>query len=65
MKFREWFKPALVPVLVATTATTLATAGYETAIVGGLRDSGQVEWAASSSRSAGSAPSSARSCTAR
>lgn len=45
MKFREWFKPALVPVLVATTATTLATAGYETAIVGGLRDSGQVEWA--------------------
>ncbi|MFC8230406.1 MFS transporter [Streptomyces sp. NPDC057287] len=41
---RQWFKGALIPVLAATTATTLATAGYETAIVGGLRDSGQVEW---------------------
>ncbi|MFC9680513.1 MFS transporter [Streptomyces sp. NPDC056948] len=40
--FRTWFTPALVPVLMATTATTLATAGYETAIVGGLRHSGQL-----------------------
>ncbi|EFL33988.1 major facilitator transporter [Streptomyces viridochromogenes DSM 40736] len=40
--FRDWFTPALVPVLMATTATTLATAGYETAIVGGLRESGQL-----------------------
>ncbi|MFE6379669.1 MFS transporter [Streptomyces roseolus] len=42
--FRAWFTPALVPVLMATTATTLATAGYEVAIVGGLREAGQVEW---------------------
>ncbi|MCS0634253.1 MFS transporter [Streptomyces sp. LP05-1] len=45
LKFRDWFTPALLPVLAATTATTLATAGYESAIVGGLRHSGQVEWA--------------------
>ncbi|MFG2458935.1 MFS transporter [Streptomyces sp. NPDC048523] len=43
--FRAWFTPALLPVLAATTATTLATAGYESAIVGGLRHSGQVEFA--------------------
>ncbi|MEU0218755.1 MFS transporter [Streptomyces sp. NPDC006265] len=42
--FRQWFTPALVPVLMATTATTLATAGYETAIVGGLRHAGQMEF---------------------
>lgn len=41
---RDWFKGGLIPVLAATTATTLATSGYETAIVGGLRESGQVGW---------------------
>ncbi|MGV9318163.1 MFS transporter [Streptomyces sp. NPDC003660] len=44
VSFRTWFSPALVPVLMATTATTLATAGYEVAIVGGLREAGQVSW---------------------
>jgi MFS family permease len=42
---RSWFTPALLPVLAATTATTLATAGYESAIVGGLRHFGQVGFA--------------------
>ncbi|WP_406138699.1 MFS transporter [Streptomyces sp. NBC_01089] len=41
---RDWLKGGLIPVLAATTATTLATSGYETAIVGGLRESGQVGW---------------------
>ncbi|MGF1428887.1 MFS transporter [Kitasatospora sp. LaBMicrA B282] len=43
---RACIKPGLLPVLAATTATTLATAGYESAIVGGLRHAGQVQWAA-------------------